>query len=557
MLHRHPRVSAARAVGRDKRRLASVVLVMSMIALTLGIGSLSAHRGPDFRPDLASATSVRVTTGSAYTSSGGNLWGAASGFSAGNTYSVTHAVTATQDEALYQTERWGNSFNYQAAVANGQYIVTLKFAELYWSEPGQRVFNVAINNVPVLTNFDILAHTAPFRALDKSFPITVTGGIVTISFSTVRDNAKVDALAILPVTSPPPTTTTTVRPPTTTTTAAPPTTTTTLPAVNMLPAPGSWSNVTSNLANMASECGNLTMISAVPGSNTIIAGIAQEGLWASTNNGASWTHLGSGSGSSVITNRPQSITYDPAHPGVFWEAGIYNGGGVYKTTDGGLTFQQLGNVTHNESVSVDFSDPNRQTILAGGHERSQYVWKSTDGGQTWSNIGLNLPAGTGFSESPIIINSQTYIVNTDTSWGGGSPGMYRTTDGGASWTLVSTQGPGGHPLVTATGTILFPFNNNLLRSSDAGVTWAQVGSNLQNGVHPIQLPDGRLVDASGDSLAVSSDSGVTWTPFGAALPFSPGSEGPSIAYMPNSNAFMVSQSDCGNVVLPNAIAMLK
>ncbi len=43
-----------------------------------------------------------------------------------------------------------------------------------------------------------------------------------------------------------------------------------------------WINVTGNLANMPSECGNLTMLSAVPGGNSIIAGVAQKGLWVNT-----------------------------------------------------------------------------------------------------------------------------------------------------------------------------------------------------------------------------------------------------------------------------------
>jgi hypothetical protein len=66
-----------------------------------------------------------------------------------------------------------------------------------------------------------------------------------------------------------------------------------------------------------------------------------------------------------------------------------------------------------------------------------------------------------------------------------------------------------------------------------------------------------LVDASGNSLAVSSDRGSTWNPFGATLPSSTAVEGPSIVYAPNSSAFFMSHWDCGNVVLPDAIAMLK
>src|SRR5579864_2417619 len=60
-----------------------------------------------------------------------------------------------------------------------------------------------------------------------------------------------------------------------------------------------WVNVTGNLANMASECGNLTMVSAVPNSNTIIAGVALDGLWANTT-GTTWSQMGTGAGSDSI-----------------------------------------------------------------------------------------------------------------------------------------------------------------------------------------------------------------------------------------------------------------
>src|SRR5438128_1873901 len=80
-----------------------------------------------------------------------------------------------------------------------------------------------------------------------------------------------------------------------------------------------WANVTSNLANMQSECGNLTMLSPVPRSNMVIAGVAQHGLWATTDGGASWKPLGTGQGSARITNRPSWINYDPLDPARFYE----------------------------------------------------------------------------------------------------------------------------------------------------------------------------------------------------------------------------------------------
>jgi photosystem II stability/assembly factor-like uncharacterized protein len=307
------------------------------------------------------------------------------------------------------------------------------------------------------------------------------------------------------------------------------------------------------MANMASECGNLTILSAVPGSDRIMAGVALKGLWAN-NSGSTWTHLGEGAGSDTISNRPSWIVYDPTNSAMFWESGIYgNGGGVYRTTDGGNTFLRLGSVFHDDFVSVDFSDPARKLLLAGGHEMSQTVWRSLDGGQNWTNIGTTLPANTQHSTNPLTVNAQTYVVNSSGGGAQGSTvGVYRTTNGGTSWQQVSTQGPSGPPLVTATGTIYWPlYFGSLLKSTDSGVTWTQVGSNLQ-AVPPIQLPDGTLVAVGQTNLMRSADGGATWAAIGAALPYAPA----SLIYSPSRQAFFISHWNCGPVVLPDAVMKL-
>jgi photosystem II stability/assembly factor-like uncharacterized protein len=307
-----------------------------------------------------------------------------------------------------------------------------------------------------------------------------------------------------------------------------------------------WVNVTGNLANMASECGNSTMVSPVPGSNTIMAGIALRGLWANSS-GSTWSHLGDGAGSDTITNRPSWIVHDPANPAIFWESGIYNGGGIYKTTDSGNTFHRLGSISHNDYVSVDFTDPNRQTLLAGGHEQSQTVYRSTNGGQTWTNIGATLPANTKFSTIPLVVNAQTYLVNAQ-GYSGTIAGIYRTTNGGASWQQVSTVGPPGPPLVASNGAIYWAAFGFLLKSTDAGATWTQVGNNLAP-IRPVELPGGTLVAVGGGKLMASADNGSTWSAISPTLPFTP----VSMMYSPNRRAFFISYFDCGAVVPPNAI----
>jgi N-acetylneuraminic acid mutarotase len=145
-------------------------------------------------------TPIRVNAGGgAYTDSSSNLWSADAGFSGGGTFATGSAISGTSDPTLYQSERtaqFGGSFTYSFTVPNAAYAVTLKFAEIYWTSPGSRVFNVVVNGQAVLSNFDILSQTAPKTALDKVFQVNVTTGAIAIVFSSVKDNAKVSAIQI-------------------------------------------------------------------------------------------------------------------------------------------------------------------------------------------------------------------------------------------------------------------------------------------------------------------------------------------------------------------------
>ncbi|MGA2864478.1 MAG: hypothetical protein ABSF95_08310 [Verrucomicrobiota bacterium] len=302
---------------------------------------------------------------------------------------------------------------------------------------------------------------------------------------------------------------------------------------------------------MPSECGNLCLLSVVPGKDEIIAGIAQKGLWATSDGGMNWTPLGQGGGSDLIVNRPSWIVYDPANSDVFWESGIYNSFGVYQTTDGGQTFHHLGKITHNDYLSIDFSDPQRLTLLAGGHEQSRTVWKSVDGGRNWANVGTNLPAGTKFSSNPLLASASTYLVNAS-GYGVGTGGVYRTTDGGTTWTSVCTLEANGIPLAASDGTIYWEliYDRGVIRSADQGQAWVQAcGFGAIKGAHVIELPDGRLAAVGANCIKVSSDKGSSWAQVAEPTPI----QAAGVVYSPERQAFFVWQWDCGNKVLPNAI----
>jgi hypothetical protein len=64
--------------------------------------------------------------------------------------------------------------------------VNLKFAELYYTKIGQRVFNISINNQNVASNFDVLAATGGInRAIDRKYTTAVTNGQINIALSKV------------------------------------------------------------------------------------------------------------------------------------------------------------------------------------------------------------------------------------------------------------------------------------------------------------------------------------------------------------------------------------
>ena len=154
--------------------------------------TLTVNPTPSFTP-------VRINSGGpAYTDSLGQRWTADTGYTGGSPYSVTKTITNTSDPTLYKTSRYGASFSYAISAPAGTYSVTLKFAELYWTAAGGRVFNVAINGTKVLSNFDIFsAAGAAFKAVDVTFNVT-SSGTITIQFTTgSAGNPLVNAIQVV------------------------------------------------------------------------------------------------------------------------------------------------------------------------------------------------------------------------------------------------------------------------------------------------------------------------------------------------------------------------
>ena len=133
--------------------------------------------------------------GPKYTDGQGIIYRGNTQFSIGYASTTTAAIAGTTDDRLYQSERFGD-ISYAIPVENGDYLVTLKFAEIYWTQAGQRLFNVLIEGVKVISKLDLVAKVGPDTAYDVTVPVHVTDGQLNIKFQSVVDYAKVSAIMV-------------------------------------------------------------------------------------------------------------------------------------------------------------------------------------------------------------------------------------------------------------------------------------------------------------------------------------------------------------------------
>ncbi|MEO7309584.1 MAG: glycoside hydrolase family 2 TIM barrel-domain containing protein [Chitinophagaceae bacterium] len=160
-----------------------------------------------FNADLSGIQSLSVNVGSnaQYLDASGNVWvedrpyrkgsfGSVSGSS--KMFDRKDVIMSTADEPVFYTYQ-DSLPAYRFDVPDGQYQVTLRFAEPFRIKTGDRVFNVTINGVPALRDFDIAAAIGIQRAVNKSFIAqAVTGNGLTIQFEAIKGNAILNAIKI-------------------------------------------------------------------------------------------------------------------------------------------------------------------------------------------------------------------------------------------------------------------------------------------------------------------------------------------------------------------------
>jgi hypothetical protein len=172
----------------------------SSLTVTATSGTLSHTAGALLVVTSSSFAPIRVNAGGgAYTDSLGQAWLADTGYQQGGSSSTTASITGTSDPTLYQTEHYstGSTLTYQFSVPNGTYTVNLKFAEIYYTSAGHRVFDVILNGTTVRSHLDVFATAGGGNiALDLAYPVTVANGQVTITLGAVLGFAKINAIEI-------------------------------------------------------------------------------------------------------------------------------------------------------------------------------------------------------------------------------------------------------------------------------------------------------------------------------------------------------------------------
>ena len=179
----------------------------------------------------------------------------------------------------------------------------------------------------------------------------------------------------------------------------------------------------------------------------------------------------------------QILAVDPSNPqtlyaGLGWTSARKGGSGVYKTTDGGASWRDVGSgLPSSPRVNALTIDPSRtQTVYAGFD--STGVYRTMDGGASWTSVNAGIPANT-------TVRAFTFDPSqTQTLYAGTSGGVYKTADGGASWTLASAGLP---PNTVANALAIDPFrpqtvyagtSNGVYKTADGGASWTSFNAGL-------------------------------------------------------------------------------
>lgn len=180
--------------------------------------------------------------------------------------------------------------------------------------------------------------------------------------------------------------------------------------------------------------------------------------------------------------RTTSIAFHPTDPNTYYVGG--QSGGVWKTTDGGVTYMPISEGLPYNSASnlvVDHNDPEILYLANGDYAGAIYytgIYKSYDGGQNWEPTGLSWSLTQNITVYQMAQSPKDPAVLIVAA----SNGLWRTDDGGDTWTLVRPGSYSDLEFHTGNGDIVYAAyytsgtTSNIYKSTDGGINWNQLSN---------------------------------------------------------------------------------
>jgi len=306
----------------------------------------------------------------------------------------------------------------------------------------------------------------------------------------------------------------------------------------------SWENITDGRSDLSSV-GAIAVAPSDP--NVIWVGTGEgkpredltygTGVYRSTDGGTTWTSRG-------LTNTQQitSVRVHPTNPDVAFVSALGHAfgpnreRGVFRTTDGGATWKQvlfLNDSTGAADLSIDVTNPRIVYAAMWKFQRAPWgmdagagrsgLWKSTNGGDTWTELTFNagMPRGLigriGVAVSPA--NGQRVYASVEAQDSLG--GIFRSDDAGATWTRANGEQTFAIRPYYFSGVTADPLNENIVyvmnlsvqRSIDGGRTFRAI--RVPHGDTHIMWVDpknsDRLINGNDGGATISLDGGRTWS----------------------------------------------